>query len=122
MILADTNIFIEIYRGNADVIASVKRIGQDQLTVSDVTRAELFFGARNKNELHAINKDLDQLVILPISSEISTLAINLVRKYCLSQRLSLPDALIAATAIIHNLTLYTLNRKDFCFHDKIKLL
>lgn len=33
--------------------------------------------------------------------------------YSLSHKLSLPDALIAATALVHNLELYTLNTKDF---------
>ena len=54
MILCDTNIFIEIYRNNKVIIESVKKIGQQNLAVSDVTRAELFFGARNKKELDAI--------------------------------------------------------------------
>lgn len=51
MILCDTNILIEIYRANLDVIAAVKSIGQQNLAVSDVTCGELLFGARNKKEL-----------------------------------------------------------------------
>ena len=35
--------------------------------------------------------------------------------YSLSHRLSLPDALIAAMALEHDLELYTLNIKDFRF-------
>jgi tRNA(fMet)-specific endonuclease VapC len=42
-------------------------------------------------------------------------------KYVLSQRLSLPDALIAATALRHDLSLYTLNLKDFKYIPGIKL-
>lgn len=33
----------------------------------------------------------------------------------------LPDALIAATALVHNLELYTLNAKDFRFISNLQL-
>lgn len=121
MILCDTNIFIEIYRDNLDIIQTVKAIGQHKIAVSDVTCAELLYGARNKKELQTIRKDLNKITVLPIETSISTLAVELVEKYALSHNLSLPDALIASTAIIHNIELYTLNFKDFRFLDKVKL-
>ncbi len=121
MILCDTNILIEIYKGNTTIVKSVKHIGQENIAVSDVTCAELLFGARNKTELQTIRKDLDKLIVLPILSEISTMAVELVAKYSLSHKLSLPDALIAATATYHNVELYTFNLKDFVYIPKIKL-
>lgn len=121
MILCDTNILIEIYRDNAQIIEAVKQIGQENIAVSDVTCAELLYGARNKKELQAIRKDLNKLTVLPIQSSISNLAVELVEKYALSHKLSLPDALIASTAITHNIELYTLNIKDFRFLKDVKL-
>jgi tRNA(fMet)-specific endonuclease VapC len=121
MILCDTNILIEIYRDNAKVIETVKQIGQENIAVSDVTCAELLYGARNKKELQTIRKDLNKLTVLSIQSSISKLAVELVEKYVLSHKLSLPDALIASTAITHNIELYTLNFKDFRFLDDVKL-
>ena len=35
--------------------------------------------------------------------------------YSLSHKLTIPDALIAATAIVHDIELYSLNLKDFRF-------
>ncbi|WP_310379306.1 PIN domain-containing protein [Flavobacterium sp.] len=64
---------------------------------------------------------IDSLIVLPIESSISIVSVNLVEKYSLSHKLSLPDALIAATALYHNIPLYTLNKKDFKFIPKIKL-
>ncbi|MDR6563547.1 MULTISPECIES: type II toxin-antitoxin system VapC family toxin [unclassified Arcicella] len=122
MILCDTNIFIEIYRDNVDIIQNVKAIGQHNIAVSDVTCAELLYGARNKKELQIIRKDLNKLIILPIDIDISAMSVQLIEKYALSHKLSLPDALIASTAIIHDIELYTLNLKDFKFLDKVKLL
>ena len=121
MILCDTNIFIEIYRGNLDIIQTVKSIGQHNLIISDVTCAELLFGARNKKEIITIRKDLNKVTVLPIETSISVLAVELVEKYALSHKLSFPDALIASTAIIYNIELYTLNIKDFKFIDGIGL-
>jgi tRNA(fMet)-specific endonuclease VapC len=87
-----------------------------------VTCAELLFGARNKKEIKAIRNDIDSLVVLPIESNISKLSVELVEKYSLSHKLSLPDALIAATALCHNIELYTLNKKDFKFIESVILL
>jgi predicted nucleic acid-binding protein len=121
MILCDTNILIELYRCNADVIAAVEAIGQDNVAVSDVTRAELFVGALNKRELQILRKDVNQLTILPVQSAISTAAISLLEKYCLSHGLDFHDALIAATAIYHDIELFTLNLKDFIYIPEITL-
>jgi tRNA(fMet)-specific endonuclease VapC len=54
MILIDTNILIEIYKNNASIIDIVKEIGQNNIAISDITCAELFYGARNKRELQVI--------------------------------------------------------------------
>jgi predicted nucleic acid-binding protein len=121
MILFDTNILIEIYRDNSSIINTTKKIGQHNVAVSDVTCAELFYGARNKKELQIIRKDLNQLIILPIQSLISSNSVKLIEKYSLAHKLSIPDALIAATAIFHDIELYTLNTKDFKFIENIKL-
>jgi predicted nucleic acid-binding protein len=51
----------------------------------------------------------------------SKMAVNFVEKYCLSHKLDIEDALIAATAIYHNIELLTLNLKDFQFLPDIKI-
>lgn len=121
MILCDTNIFIEIYRGNETIIEIIKEIGQQNVAISDVSCAELLYGARNKKELQAIRNDIDSLIVLPIDSNISKFAVDLVEKYSISHKLSLPDAIIGATAILYDIPLYTLNTKDFKFLQKINL-
>ena len=121
MILCDTNIFIEMYKGNTVVSAAVRRTGQKNIVVSDVVLAELFFGAKNKRELSFLCKDINTFTALPIHPDISALAVKLIAQYCLSHKLDLPDALIAATAIVHNIELYTLNTKDFAFIPSLQL-
>ena len=41
--------------------------------------------------------------------------------YSLSHKLTIPDALIAATALVNDLELYTLNIKDFRFIENLRL-
>ncbi|MEN8122483.1 MAG: PIN domain-containing protein [Bacteroidota bacterium] len=64
--------------------------------------------------------DLDQLFVIPINEKISKNFIDLMLEYTLSHNLDLPDALIASTAIIYDLELYTLNKKHFRYIDNLK--
>lgn len=121
MILCDTNIFIEAYKNNKSIISELKEIGQENVATSQITAAELVFGAFNKNELASIRSDLQKIVVIPVSNEISQRAFDLMVKYSLSHRLSLPDALIAATALNYDIPIYTLNKKDFKFITGLKL-
>jgi tRNA(fMet)-specific endonuclease VapC len=121
IILCDSNIFIDLYRGKQETIESLTAIGQDNIAISAVTAGELLFGARDKKELATIKKDIAKLQLFPINEDISAIGLQLIEKYCLSHKLSLPDALIAATALYHNIELYTLNLKDFKFIPNLNL-
>ena len=121
MILIDTNIFIEYYKNNPAICEILEHIDPQKIAVSDVVCAELYFGARNRQELANIISDMEKLTVLTISPKISKLAVDLVKQYCLSHKLKLPDAQIAATAIFHNAELFTLNRKDFAYIPDLKL-
>jgi len=120
MILVDTNIFIEYYRNNPAICEILERIDLQEVVISDVVCAELYFGARNKQELADMIDDMEKLTILTVSSEISRLAVELVKQYCLSHKLKLPDAQIAATALLYNAKLLTLNKRDFAYIPNLK--
>ncbi len=47
--------------------------------------------------------------------------IELMENYSLSHKLSIPDALIASTALVYKIDLYTLNLKDFYFIENLNL-
>ena len=121
MILCDTNILIEFYKGRADVIKTLSAVGVSNLAISVITVGELYFGARDKRELKALRTNLSLLLQIPIDEEISRLHIELLEKYSLSHKLGIPDALIAATAILHSIPLYTLNTKDFRYISGLNL-
>jgi len=121
MVICDTNVFIEIFRKNLFIRSELEKIGNENIVISDVIKAEIFFGAKDKIELQVIKKYLNNYLSLDIQSEISKMAVDFVESYCLSQKLKLPDALIAATAIYHNIELFTLNTKDFKYIPNMKL-
>ena len=121
MILCDTNILIEFYKNNGIVTQTLHKIGPTQLAISVVTQAELYFGALNKVELQKIKRHLSALHRFPIEEAISTKFLELMETYALSHKLSLPDALIAATALVNDVELYTLNVKDFRYMPDLKL-
>ncbi|MEK6751347.1 MAG: type II toxin-antitoxin system VapC family toxin [Chloroflexota bacterium] len=113
MILCDTNILIEFYKGRAEVVEVFSAVGVSNLAVSVVTVGELFYGARDKRELRSLREHTSLMQQFSIDEEVSTVYLGLLEKYALSHRLSIPDALIAATALRFAMPLYTLNIKDF---------
>src|ERR1035437_4350602 len=108
MILCDTNILIEFYKANPTVIQTLQRMGSANIGVSVITKAELFYGARDKQELAKIERHVALCHCYGLNNAISALFIELMSRYSLSHKVSIPDMLIAATAISHELELYTL--------------
>ena len=121
MILCDTNILIEFYKGNSNIVQELERVELPNLAISVITAGELYFGARDKRELGQIKKNLSLLNQISLDTDISERFLALLEEYALSHRLSVPDALIAATALSQNIPLYTLNLKDFQFIPDLQL-
>lgn len=122
-LLVDTDILIDI--ANNDETAK-KRLADESkiltLGISAITVMELVIGCRNKTEQQALDKFLEQFEICPLTEEISTRAIELIRTYTLSHGLLIPDALIAATAISNNMALLSKNQRDYRFIQNLNLL
>ncbi len=121
IILCDTNILIEFYKNNQNIIAELEKIGSTNIALSVITAGELLFGALNKKETQIIKKDIEHLILMNLNDLISKKFIELMLKYTKSHALAVPDALIAATALVSNVKLYTLNVKDFQFIDELVL-
>ena len=121
VVLCDSNILIEFYKNNDPIVSELRLIGQSNIAISVVTAGELFYGALNKKERNQLNKDFSNLLLFHVTREVSECCYDLMQTYCLSHRLSLPDAFIAATSIIESIPLFTLNQKDFKFIKGINL-
>ena len=73
MIVCDTNILIEFYKGNQKILKILSKIRPSNLAISVVTRGELYFGAKDLRELRKIQKHLSLMKQFELDEEISTL-------------------------------------------------
>lgn len=98
-LLIDTNIALYLLNGNKSLIGVLNR---KNLFVSFISELELL-GYKNisEKEKRTIQNFLNDCTIIDCSSEIKITTINLKQKY----NIKLPDALIAATAKVMNMTL-----------------
>lgn len=121
--IVDTDILIDAGRGVSDAIACLQGIERNSsLATSVVTQMELFVGCRNKTELIEVEKFLRRFQILPLREPISDTAVDLLRQYRLSHGLLIPDALIAATALVFDAPLISKNQRDYRFIAGLNLL
>jgi len=121
MILLDTNILIEILKGNEKTIQKVQSFSEE-LAISSITVMELYYGAINKTELNKLEKFTSLFQIIQLNEKISKTAVQLVKSYAKSHTLDIPDSLIASTCLISDCRLFTYNLKDFKYIDGMKLL
>jgi len=86
---------------------------QGALRISITSEMELIIGCRNRRELHRLERFLRRCTILGMTEAIAARTVALLRQYRLSHDLSITDALIAASALAYNETLYTKNVRHF---------
>lgn len=112
--LLDTNILIirlRNRRAQHELITTL--ITAEHVCISTVTRAEILAGMKPWEEETTIAL-LDSLINLPVEVNIADQAGRWIYQYARQGvQLAFPDALIAATALLHNLTLVTTNFKHF---------
>lgn len=109
----DTDVLIRVLRGNTKAARAVA--ATDRRTVSVVSYMELLQGARDKHELRSIKAFLADMRfrMLPLDENIGHRATIYMEQHALSASVSMPDALIAATAAETGDTLLTGNDKHY---------
>lgn len=119
--LVDSDILIWYLRGHEQAARLLD--GLAGLKLSAVTYMELVQGCRNRRELNTLQADLRErgAAILPVTEGISGRAVTLVEAHFHSHALQLADAMIAATAMEHGLTLSTGNIKHYRVIDGLAL-
>jgi tRNA(fMet)-specific endonuclease VapC len=115
--LLDTNICIHFLRGKFGMIEKFQELGTENFAVSEITFAELVFGAENstnpKKNLELIEVFTNQVLILPIFSAIYLYGKEKARLRSIGLMISDFDLLIGCTAVDKGLIMVTENRKEF---------
>jgi len=117
--LIDTNVLSKIFYGDAKLRQFVEGL---DAAVNTIIYIECIQGSIKKFDRERIKRSLDQLNQYYLTYQISNHAVELIEKYSGSDGLFLADALIASTAIIHDLTLVTYNLKDFDFIEGLSVI
>ncbi|HJT78485.1 MAG TPA: type II toxin-antitoxin system VapC family toxin [Gemmataceae bacterium] len=112
--MTDTDILIDALHGLPLAINFLvaQRAGGG-LGISVITAMELVVGCRNTAELANLRQFLAGVTTWPVDVGVSQRGYQLMESFCLSHGLTIPDSLIAATALERGLTLYTRNVRHF---------
>lgn len=123
--LLDTNICVHFLRGNFELINKFRQISIENCAISEITFAELVFGAENSSNpeknLELIEAFTNQLIILPIFNAIHLYAIEKARLRSKGLMISDFDLLIGCMAIEKGMIMVTENQKEFERITNIKI-
>lgn len=111
--LLDTNICVFFLRGRFDVSNHIGEVGWNNCCISEITIAELLYGAENSNDIkrniELVESFCENIEVIPISHAIHTYAKEKVRLRKKGTPIEDLDLLIGATAKAHGLVLVTEN-------------
>lgn len=123
--LLDTNICIFFLKGKYNLNMKLKQVGLQNCCISEITLAELKYGAEcsdrvseNKEMIDGLTKEL---TILPIFNALNIYAKEKARLRKSGKMLDDFDLLIGATANANNLILVTENERHMERISKIKI-
>ncbi len=108
--LLDTNFILDLLKTGQDSYDLIRgrQIESCQCAYNSVTRMELLgYPGITQEEVLLINQKLSGLMHLPISADVEDVAIRLRR----TSKLRLPDAIIAAHALVNGLELLTFDKQ-----------
>jgi tRNA(fMet)-specific endonuclease VapC len=123
--LLDTNICIFFLKDNPNVVKKVLKVGFENCYVSEISVAELKFGAENSNEPfenHKILQNfLQKIYIAPIIDSLDIYAKEKVKLRKIGMMIDEFDLLIGSTSIAFNYVMVTNNVSEFKRLEKINI-
>jgi len=116
--LIDTNSVID-YLDNKLPASGANILDDEKLEISVITRMELLaWPNAEEQQIVVLNQFINSIVIWALDEPVILKGIEIRKQY----RIKLPDAIIAATSLVHDLNLVTRNMDDFKNIKGIKLI
>ena len=115
--LLDTNICIHFFRGKYGVTEKFEAVKAENCAISEITLAELVFGAENSENPEKNHKLIKQLLeiitVIPIYDSIMTYGKEKVKLRKLGTMISDLDLFIGCTATQNDMIMVTENTREF---------
>lgn len=116
--LIDTNTVID-YLDNKLPYNGANMLDGEELDISVITRMELLAWPNAEPEqISILYQFINSVIVWSLDEPVILKAIETRKEY----RIKLPDAIIAATALVYNLSLVTRNTDDFKNIKELKLI
>ena len=115
--LIDTNVLIDaqMNRLSNKGLEFLTKVIDEQFIISFITQIEYL----GKKDISKASEDLISLAnVIEVDKKIIQICIDLRKNY----KIKVPDALIAATALVHSLILVTNNERDFAHIQNLSII
>ena len=121
--VVDTGIFIDYLRAKDKSKTILQKLpDESELYVSTITLYELYMGATNPQKWVDVKTLTDDIPVLPFTKTISEKAAIVYQELKKENKIiEFRDIFIAATAMVHNLSVLTKNKKHFTRVKGLKL-
>ena len=122
--LLDTDVCIELFKHNERVLEKIEAVGIDNCFVTEVTVAELFYGAAKSgrqehfDDVHCLLQAFDLLPMFPSLRQYGMNKAALVLK---GQMIGEFDLLLGSCAVFNDMVMVTSNVKHFDHIPNIKI-
>jgi tRNA(fMet)-specific endonuclease VapC len=125
-VLIDTDVASYLMKGGTNAQRYAPFVENKLVAISFVTVGEMYYGAYldgwGKRKLDALEEHLKRFVVIPYDGEITLrFAALYAARQKAGDRMSFPDAWIAACAVRHAIPLITNNAKDYRGIDSLEV-
>lgn len=123
LVLIDTDVLIDVGLNDLEALAALRRAEERYSpSVSVISEYEMLQACLDEDELGALREFLRRFIIVTVNHEVSILASTLLQEYHGLKKLTMGDALLAATAKNVGIPLLTKTPEAYDFIDDLELL
>ncbi|MDM8173196.1 MULTISPECIES: type II toxin-antitoxin system VapC family toxin [Olivibacter] len=122
--VVDTGVFIEHLRAKDKLSTTLYKISADNgLYTSAVTLYELYMGATTSDKIRDVEAITAYFTVLPFTDSVAQKAAQLYHELRLKNKMiEFRDIFIAATCLVHEMPIVTLNKKHFKRIENLEIL